>query len=191
VPCEALPRQFEHRGGNRPYIRDWFDAGCEGLGETDIVAASNADVMVRGDLCLKLAACLQESNALYTYRRDFHHRIESAPPDADFIKGNDYPGTDLVAFRAGWWRRWRLQLPDFVLGYEAWDPCFRLLVDQTNPGATTCLRDCIAHERHGGPSHWEHPANRYSWRGQKYNLMLAASFLRRNGVNPRVHGIRV
>lgn len=186
VRDEMLPRLWKEEGRQVPYLRDLFDYSSQGCADNDIVIHTNSDIHVRSDCTLRVSFALQFASACYCFRRDFS-RITSRLPDEDYAKGYDYPGHDLTAFRAGWWRSYREVMPDMLVGREGWDPCMRLLIDRTNMGREVRLRDLIAHERH--PSLWENPANRHRLRGQKYNLQLAKAFLSSNGVNPRAHGI--
>lgn len=187
VEDSMLPRLFHGDGRAMPYVKDLFDFGCRKLPNSDIICYTNADIMVRSDAKLELVSRMQQTDSVYAYRRDFHHRVESPILDSDYSKGNDYPGSDLFAFRAGWWRTYRGEMPDMIVGYEAFDPVLRTLVDRTNPESDNCVRDIICHERHG--SFWEHPANRYRLKGQLINLALAKQFLTRHGISPSVHGI--
>ena len=185
---DQLQRSWKEDGRSFPYIRDLFDAAISGHDPETIICYTNSDIMVRGDCCMLLSAVMQGTDACYSYRRDFQHRIETPIPDEDYIKGMPYAGSDLFAFRVRWWREYRPHMPDMILGFEAYDPVLRLLAERTNKGAQTHLPDVICHERHG--TMWEHPKNRYRLRAQLHNLALAKSFLKSNGVNPAVHGIR-
>ena len=191
VTDEMLSRLWQERGRQWPYIRDLFSMGCAGLADSDIVIYTNSDIQVRGDCCLQVTAVLQEADACYAFRRDFHHRLDAPVPDEEYVRGNNYAGSDLCAFRAEWWRIYRDKMPDMIVGFEAYDPVFRTLVERTNPGVPVCVRDVIAHERHSGLNHWEHPKNRFTMGGQLHNLGLARGFLAMNGVDPRTCGIRL
>ncbi len=184
-----LRRLFRERGREFPYVKDLFDYACGFAADPgDIVIYTNADIQVRGDCCMQIAARLQDVDACYCYRRDFHHRIESPVPDADYVKGLDYPGTDLFAFRAGWWESIRPEMPDMLIGNEAYDPVLRQLIEDTNGGpGRVAFRDLICHERHG--SYWENPAHRYTLKSQLHNLALARAFFRERGINPARFGI--
>lgn len=186
VQDEALPRMWREEGRAFPYIRDVFDLGCEGKMDSDILIHTNADIHVRSDCCTQIVFALQGTDAAYCFRRDFP-RLNAALHDEQFSTGHGYAGHDLTAFRIGWWRAYRLQMPDMILGLEAWDPCIRVLIDRTNPDSDVLLHNLIAHERHG--SFWENKSNRYRLRGQKLCLELAKAFLRAQGINPRKYGI--
>lgn len=182
-----LPRLWRERGRQYPYVRDLFDAGCAGLPDGDIVVFTNTDILVRGDACPVMAEALQNWDACYAFRRDFHHRFDTPIPDRDFEKGLPYAGSDLAAFRAGWWRDNREEMPDMVIGFEAWDTVLRQLIEETNPGSEP-LRDIICHERHG--SYWENPEHRYKLASQRHNLGLAKAFLLERGLVPGNYCIR-
>jgi hypothetical protein len=182
-----LPRLWRERGRSYPYVIDLFDAGCALLPDDAIMVFTNTDILVRGDACLVIAEALQGCDACYAFRRDFHHRFDTPIPDKDFEKGLDYAGSDLAAFRVGWWRDNRKEMPDMIIGFEAWDTVLRTLIEETNPGVQP-LRDIICHERHG--SYWENPAHRYKLASQNHNLGLAKAFLMERGLTPGNYCIR-
>ena len=186
VPVEDrnLPRLWREENRAFPYIKDIFDLGITGLADDDIGIYTNADILVTTNCTAAVIACLSQSDACYAYRRDFK-RLDAALPDAEVSKGHDYAGSDLCGFRAGWWRKHRAVFPDMILGHEAWDPCYRIMVDQTNPGKAVSVRDVIYHERHD--SYWEREKNRYRLAGQIRCLTLAARFMRSRGVDPKSH----
>jgi len=177
---------WTEEGKSLPYIKDLFDLASDGKQDSDIVVYTNSDIHVRSDTTLYIACALQDSSACYAYRSDFQ-RLDKPLADDEFVNGNPYGGSDLVAFRVGWWNRHRSMFPDMLLGMEAWDPCIRTLIDETNVRCWTVLNGVLAHERHA--SFWEAKENRYRFRGQKYNLQLAKQFLTVHGIDPKSHGI--
>jgi hypothetical protein len=185
---EKLPKLFVEGEKKLPFVRDVFDAGCKGAPDSDIVVYTNSDTQVRSDTCGRLAGALQDSDAVYCYRRDFHHRLEAPVPDLDFVKGVAYPGTDLYAFRVWWWKSYGYAYPDMIVGLEAWDPVMRTLIDMTNPNGKTMVHDLIAHERHN--SFWERAENRYTLQGQILCLRNARAWLLKYGFDPDRFHIR-
>lgn len=178
---EQLPRLFSGDGKNMPHVRDVFDCGVAGCEDDEICVYTNADIMVRSDAHRQIAFALQYTDAAFAYRRDFSGPLSEPPPDSDFAKGKHYPGSDLYAFRAGWWKKHRKKYPDMLLGYEAWDPVMRELMIATN-GPNVCqLPDIIAHER-DGISAWERSENRYRLKGQLHNLHLASAWFGLRGI---------
>ena len=188
VQDEDLPKLYVEGDRRFPYVKDLFDVGCRGCSDIDIICYTNADIMVRSDTYSEIAGALQESNAVYCFRRDFNHRIDKPIDDADFVKGVFYPGKDLFAFRVKWWNTYRNDFPDMILAFEAWDAVLQELMDLTNPKGKTALRDLICHEKHS--SRWERAENRYTLPGQKLCLTQAALWMRKHGINPSRHGIK-
>lgn len=189
VTDAELPRMWREEGRAFPFIRDILDFGTRHAADTDIGIFTNADICVSTKCAVLAAAALQSTEAAYCFRRDFQHAFDQPIPDSDIGKGQDYAGSDFYAFRVSWWRKQRDDFPDLIAGLELWDACMRLLIDLTNPDKPTKLRDLIYHQRHGGPTHWEHSQNRYRWKGQDYCLRTGAAWLKKHGVNPGVHGV--
>jgi hypothetical protein len=186
IKDEQLPRLWKEEGRQFAYIKDVFDFACAGKNDNDIIVYLNADIHARTDCCQKVVECLQGSDACYSYRRDFP-RLDAPIADELFHTGHDYCGSDLCGFRVGWWKKVRNEFPDMVLALESWDPCYRVMADQTNAGKNAALKDIICHSRHS--SHWERPENRYRLKGQIHCLKEASRFLRSRGINPQIHGI--
>lgn len=182
-----LPRAWNEEGKTLPYVHDVFCLACQGLAPSDILCYTNADICVRSDCATQIAAAMQKTDALYSYRRDFGSPLSCPIADSQITDGQDYCGSDLFAFRVSWWTRYQPDMPDLLIGVESWDACLRHLVDITNPGNPTSIRNLIYHQRHN--SWWEHPSNRYRLKCQQYSLNLAGQWLRQHGVNPAIHGI--
>lgn len=171
-----------------PFVKGFFDKACFGLADDEIVVYTNADIICRSDCALVLAAALQDSHAVYCFRRDFHRKLLAVPTDPEFVTGTAYAGSDLYAFRVAWWRAYRHDFPEMIFGYEAWDACLRHLIDLTNDGKTE-VRDLICHERHA--SRWEQPENRRTLPGQIHCLTQAFHWMVKHGINPAKHGISI
>lgn len=186
VRDEELPRMWTEEGRQFAYIRDVFTLACVGKRADDIILYTNADIHVRSDCSLAVSLTLTQADACYSYRRDFE-KLTSPLEHGQFEGGKAYEGSDLAAFRVDWWFKHQNDMPDMILGMEAWDPCFRHLVDMTNPGRTVSIKDIIGHERHG--SYWERKENRYRLKGQLLCRRMAKDWLQRHGVNPQMHGL--
>lgn len=189
VKDKDLPRLWEEEGRRFPYVRDVFDFACNGLPHDDIMVYTNADICVRSDCAIIVAHAMQEADAFYSMRRDFNHDFTEPIPDEFITRGDAYVGSDLYGFRVHWWRKNRFDMPDLIVGLEAWDACLRKLIELTNPGRITSIPNTHYHRRHASP--WESAENRYRWRGQLYCLKTASKWMRNHGVNPNTHGIKV
>lgn len=186
----SLPRLFTCGTKRLPYVKDLLDRACVALSDTDIVVFTNADIGVAPDCAIRIVAALQLNDATYAFRNDFAYVIAEPLSSERIRDGVQYAGSDLFAFRAGWWRSYRKLYPDALLGAEAWDACLRVLIEATNDAKPLSLPHLIYHERHGGVQYWEHPANRYTLASQRHNLKLARLFLASCGHNPASFGIR-
>lgn len=186
VRDEDLPRLWKEEGKQFVYLRDVFDFACAKLQPEDILIYTNADIHCRCDCAFQVEQALASMGACYAFRRDFGRLEEPLKPE-DYIHGGAYCGSDLAAFRVRWWSKTRNEMPDMILGLEAWDPCFRLLADRSNRGKPAIVRDVIGHERHD--SFWERKENRHRLKGQIHCRKLAARWLWAHGVNPGKHGL--
>lgn len=183
---ERSCRLFSDRGGVVPYIKDLFAEAINGKDNGDIIVFTNSDICVSPICCVSIVAALQSIDAGYCFRRDFG-RLDQPLPVQKIKTGIHYCGSDLYAFRAGWWRQYRREYPDLLLGREAWDAVLRLLIDETHPGKNCTLYNLIYHEKHS--STWENPLNKRTLRSQLYNVELAKQWMMVSGYNPRQIGL--
>jgi hypothetical protein len=187
VRDDQLPRLWKEEGRQFAYIKDVFDFGAANAHNEDIVCYTNADICVRSDCAVMIAARMQYVDACYSYRRDFPALV--APlHDSLISQGQHYPGSDLKAFRKRWWLEHRAQMADMILGLEAWDPLIRILIEDTHNGRDVELPLTHYHVRHG--SFWETPSNRYRLKGQLHCLRLAKAWLLKRHRDPANYGIR-
>lgn len=180
VKDSDLGRFMSDGAGTIPYIRDIIDFGVNRERNSDIAVYTNADICVRSDCAAVIAAMMQETDALYSFRRDFREDFLRPKPDAEIERGEDYSGSDLYAFRVSWWRSHRPTMPDMLVSREAWDAVLRVIIDSTNPEGKTCVHNLIYHRLHD--SVWQRPENRTRLPTQKYNVRLALNFCRKNGL---------
>lgn len=184
-----VPRLWEEEGKRYPYVKDVFDFACKGLPGEDIMVYTNADICVRSDCALVVVGAMQDTDAFYSFRRDFNVDFHEPIPDDAIARGSDYAGSDLYGFRVRWWTQHRDEFPDLVLALETWDAVIRHLIERTNQGKPVNLRDTNYHRRHS--SFWEDSKNRYRLKGQLHNLTLSTQWLKSRGINPAIHGIPI
>jgi hypothetical protein len=187
VDDASLPRLFRDGGRSYPYVKDLFDFAVKGCGQDEVIVFTNSDICVRSNASSIIAAELQDRTALYSFRRDFAI-LKEPLPDAQIATGHPYAGTDLKAFRASWWKKYRDSMPDMLLGNEAWDSVMRVLIEKTHQGQNLGVDNLIYHEKH--PSRWENPKQRYALPSQLHNLRLAYPWFKKQGYRPEQFGVR-
>lgn len=183
-----MPRMFDDGIRKVPYIKDMLDMACNGKSGDDVIVLTNSDIHVRSDISRRIEEAMNNSDAAYCFRRDFHHRITQPIEDHMFVRGHDYAGSDLYVFKVKWWNEHKYEYPDMLNGTEAWDAVMRVLIEKTNWGKKVMMKDVIAHERHG--STWEASANRYSLPSQKHNLRLAWEWFMNRNIDPTRYGLK-
>lgn len=189
VPDSLLPRMWREEDRAYPYVRDLFDHACwaESPPANAIMVYTNADVCVRSNCALMVAAIMQDTDAFYSLRRDFNHDFHAPMADGEIANGNAYVGSDFYAFRVSWWRTNRDAFPDMIVAFELWDAVLRHLIAFTNRGRIVSVPDLTYHQRHA--SWWEQPNNRYRLSGQLHNLKLGSDWMTVRGINPKIHGV--
>lgn len=158
-----------------PYIRDLLDYAAKFALPDDIVMMTNDDICFVPGAEDKIRAEFQSgASAAYAWRRNFFvplkHQLK------DIRTGLEDGGVDLIAFRADVWKAHRENFPDFILGCEAWDYVYRLLIPELN-GNRPGLHDLIYHEFHNPV--WRQHKVRATNVGQKFNRALARNFFKR------------
>lgn len=179
VSDTVLPRLCDDGKRKMPYLKDLLDLGAAGLEDSDIVVFSNSDICFSMTLGDRINGKLLGCDACYAYRNCFL-RSPGALTDNEIASGALDGGVDLVAFRAGWWRANRQHFPDYVLGAQNWDWCFRVWVDELFPRVDPSLANCIYHVDHAAFD--KLPDNISTLPSQKHNLRLAREFFLPRGI---------
>lgn len=159
-----------------PFMRDMLDYAARLALDEDVIMLSNDDIAFTPEALAKLRHQFDSgANALFSWRHNFTYPLTH--PIKDLRTGHKDGGVDLVAFRPTVWRQYRERFPDFILGCEAWDYCYRTLIPEL-PGGRE-IDGIIYHEYHDPI--WRQSAVRTSNPGQRYNRHLARNFFRRRG----------
>lgn len=179
-------RCYKDHMGVVPFVKDIVNFAAKEKDPSDILVLTNADICVASNCCFKIVGALQSIQAAYCFRRDFG-RLTGPLPDESIHKGNHYCGSDLYAFRVGWWNRHKADFPELLMGREAWDAILRILIEMTHPNQNPTLYDLIYHERHA--SVWENPRNRRTIPSQMHNVRIARDWMLSFGFMPRSIGL--
>jgi hypothetical protein len=157
-----------------PFLRDMLDYAASLALNEDVIMLTNDDICVTPDAIKKLQDQFGSgANALFSWRHNFYHPLTH--PLKDLRTGFKDGGVDLIAFRPAVWRQYRNQFPDFILGCEAWDYCYRTLIPEL-PGGRE-MEGIIYHEYHDPI--WRRVDVRTANPGQRYNRQLARNFFTR------------
>lgn len=158
-----------------PFIKDILRYACFGCPDEQVICFTNADTCLAESLGDRIREAISRGvQALHGHRVDFP-RIDSPIHESEYSKGTPYPGTDLVIFTAGWWRRNVHDYPDLIMGCEIWDRVMRELIKKTKGEE---IKLACAHEKHA--SLWE--AQRMTLPSNIYCRNLARTWLKKNNL---------
>ena len=177
---ESLVRNFVDSISCVPYIHDIIEFACYGKQPSDIIVLTNSDICVAPDCCQEIAAGLMFSRAVCGSRRDFR-KLDAPLSKAQIQTGVHYPGTDLFAFRVGWWCQHKSDYPDLLLGREIWDLVMFCLMEKTNPGENVRLWNLIYHETHY--QFWADPKHNGTLKSQLHNVNIGRQWMSAHQIN--------
>jgi hypothetical protein len=173
-----LPRKFDDGDRWLCYLKDVVDIGLQN-NPCDLEVLTNADVCFAPCLDDQLDTGWAVGERLFHAHRREYPRIDKPLTDDEVCRGELYPGVDLFAFTPDWWKENRDQMPDMVLGGEAWDLVLRELQRRTSTKPGHFVRHftgIIYHERHS--SIWCRPEHIKTLPCQHHNVPLAAAFVK-------------
>lgn len=136
-----------------PYIRDLIDLGCSAAMPEDVVVFANSDVGLTVDAAARIIAGVNRGRGVCVCPR--RSLLDPAPGRLYRTVKNCKVdgGMDVIALTPSWWKLFREQMPDMLVGREAWDLVFRTLAEEWSDGGT---RDSIT----VNPEDW--------WRSKAY-----------------------
>jgi hypothetical protein len=181
IGYEVLPRLFRDGGRRLFFLKDVLELLMADANEGDVIVLTNADACLSKNVPQRLRSVFKNTEACYSARRDFL-RLREPLEDHQIREGRPYPGVDLVAFKTDWWRRNKDDFPDLLLGAEAWDWCFRALVQSTVKDRGAAFDDLVYHEVH--ESFWCRNGNQSLLLSQRWNRSQAKPFLQKMGQWP-------
>ena len=175
VESKHTPRNATIIGEKKdmPFVRDVFDYSAQFLEDHDWMIFTNRDICISpGLLWAQDGPIAAGGDCFYSHRMDTKNLTRLLSP-AEVRQLGYYPGADLFAMRAHWWKQWRHMMPDMLIGFEAWDSVLWTIMDISGSGGRKDFTPLIYHEWH--ESHWEN--NKTTTPGQKHNRRLAKNFL--------------
>src|SRR5262245_51335674 len=82
-----LTRMWKEGNRKLPYLKDVFKAAMRDGEDSDIFIFTNLDTCVVSNCCVRLAGELQNKEAVWGRRRDFHHQFTKPIADHEITKG--------------------------------------------------------------------------------------------------------
>jgi hypothetical protein len=161
-----------------PYVNDLFDTGVEAAGDDGLVCWTNLDVC----LVPETAALIRHKLANAPCCRSARINVDDARIRrswSDLAGEIVAPGTDLFAFRPGWWRKHRDDFPDMFIACEVFDYMLRRLMEHDNPDAEI-LPPVLYHQRH--EPFWLQGMNRTENPAQRNNRQAAVEWCKGRGI---------
>jgi len=192
VRDNELPRSSAELGDPRPvpYIRDILDYGCARATPGDVVVYSNQDIGLTTLTPERLLAGVARGQGVTVCIRRtliprpgrFYKSVLNCKADGGF---------DVVAVTPSWWRMMRDEMPDMLIGREAWDGCFRTLAEEwadnraivkniglVQDASSRAYTDDVCYH-HDHPSFWQQARKENP--GQLHNRKLARDFFEARG----------
>lgn len=155
-----------------PYFRDLIDYGMKYAQPEDIVVYCNRDIFLTTHAPERIIEGTNRNGMMVSWRRNFK------PKDGKLYKHVTHAkrdgGVDLIAFKPDWWSKYRDEIPDMLIGREAYDWIIRTLAEELH-GKSIYVDDVIGHEPH--ESFWK--KNKKTNPGQQHNRALAKVFFAR------------
>lgn len=185
IPCEMTKDEAKRSGKdigdphNVPYAHDVIEHAMKQVRrDADVICLTNADTGFSPGLTGIIMETIDRHGCAFSHRRDFDRIAAPFFSEAQVRRGKFYPGSDLFAFTAGWWKAHRHEYADFLMGREHWDEVFRQLV-KYHGGVSL---DCAAwHEWHR--SFWC-DEKRWTLPGNVHNANLKAEWFKETGFVP-------
>jgi hypothetical protein len=179
VETERMSRTSKTIGDPRgcAFVKDVFDKGIIGLADTDIAFYTNGDICIVPEAAKVLRDKMRDQQCCFSRRVDVSNADK--PLSRKELEGSHpHCGTDLFAFRVGWWKSIREAFPDLLLGCEGWDFILRHTMLAERPDAEI-RPSIIYHERH--QSFWSKTSEIVSNPGQVYARRLCKAWASANG----------
>ena len=150
-------------GKKMPFIKDLINAAIPDMLPDEYLMLTNSDTCIRRGLTHEIRRGKSES--YFSHRYDLESITRPLTVN-EIERGKWYAGSDLFVFTKRWWLANRDEMPDMLIGCEAWDKILRILI-QSHGGSE--LHSCAYHEKHS-----------ISWpisKESQYNRILAKEFL--------------
>jgi hypothetical protein len=155
-----------------PFLKDIINYGMRYARPEDVVVYCNRDIFLTSHAPERIHQAVTRNGMAVAWRRNLkpkqgkiYKHVTNARKDG---------GVDLIAFTPKWWAEHSKDLPDMLIGREAYDWVLRIFAEELH-GKSIYADDIIGHEPH--ESFWR--KNRKTNPGQQHNRALAKVFFAR------------
>lgn len=176
---DSLGRSSADLGDDRPvpFFKDVINHGMAIAQPEDVVAYCNSDIVVSSRMPETILDHIKQHGISLGWRRSL--KPEYGRMYKTFKNCKKDGGIDLICFTPQWWSEHSKNLPDMLIGREAFDWVLWKYALGVH-GHSIFMEDIIGHEPH--QSFWK--VNRKTNKGQMHNRALAKIFFARR--NDRV-----
>ncbi len=111
-----------------PFIKDVIGMAAHEARPEDILVFTNDDSLMLPEFTEIIKSTVGGISAIWGARWELPTGAEQKWGNP---KGYRHCGADVFAFTKQWWSENEKNFPDFLIGYEAWDLCLRMLIEMT------------------------------------------------------------
>lgn len=177
LSCFVADQELERNGTivgdphGVPFVKDLLDAAYRMAAPEDVIVITNSDICVPEEAGNIVLDETLKRGCGFSFRRDATKPLTKPLDLKDIPTLQWYVGSDLFAMAVIWWKSWREDWPDLLIGRPTWDWAMRMLMGYSKEGTTVfdkslaqmgtqCeIPNVIYHEKHDS---WaEVPKNRY------------------------------
>lgn len=160
-----IQRTLEGEERGVPFVKDVIQVAVQkATRDDDVIVLTNADTSMCRETIQRIMTKLFEEECCFSNRREMDKPQPYWLTQEQLLqKGEDSKGTDLFAFKVGWWKR--LEYPDLLIGYEGWD----WVMQYSMPATARLKQEVVYHESHLLP-YWYR--KRQVSKGNLYNRKL-------------------
>lgn len=155
-----------------PFFKDIINHGMSHAMDEDVVVYCNRDIFLTSHAPERILDGVSQHGVMVAWRRNLKPKAGKIYKHVTNARKDG--GVDLIAFTKQWWSKNQHEIPDMLIGREAYDWILRIIAEEKH-GKDIYRDDIIGHEPH--ESFWK--KNKKTNPGQQHNRALAKVFFAR------------
>ncbi|EKD61977.1 MAG: hypothetical protein ACD_52C00327G0006 [uncultured bacterium] len=165
-----------------PFLKDVVDYGLSAYPDCDLFLYTNSDISFVTNASNFIRDSLKKWECGYSHRVDFSKKdLPKNTITRDQLRdklplGRWSAGSDVFFFTRRWWNNHKGNLPDALIGFEAWDAC--VMAAMLKSGLPEPIKWLSYHQIH--ESYWK--KNRLTSKGQLYNRKICTKWAIKNNL---------